>query len=365
MRLADLLFGAACLLTLAACSTGVPAVSPTLTAQPTPTPPVDEWLRGAYQVADPTTRKDGVLSATEAYLQDPARAELNNEQLSIDYSEIAFSSGVLVFPNPAFIHRHDQMAVVSLPDGLGMVLFDLQSGTTLELTPWAAGVNAFQTYWEQDEVAVHYTTLGSDGIVRVHYILAGKVESTWQVMWNGDEAADWWLNAWGGTLNVESNLSRLVLVGGARNTSPVFIEENDNAPRRIFKTTWVREENQYALSPPIETDRQIWLWQAAEPSAYATLVEFIERLWDGDETGAAQLTADGSVLTAATNFGLDLPGRQFRVSAYNDSTIVFYDRQGSFVVTFKSPESEGADWLIKSLKPLGAEPLPPDLEQLE
>lgn len=366
MRLADLLFGVTCLLMLSACFPGDPVVSPTLIRYPTPTPnpPVDEWLRSTYQIADPATRKNRVLSATEAYLQDPARAGLNNEQLSIDYSEIAFSSGVLVFPDPAFVHRQDHLAVVSLPDGLGIMLFDLQSGAILELTPWAIGVNAFQTYWEQDEVGVHYTTLGSDGIARVHYILAGKVVSEWQVMWNSDEAADWWLNAWGGKLSVEPDLSQLILVGEARNTSPAFIEES-GAPHRTFKTVWIREENQYILSPPIEADRQAWLWQVAEPSAYTTLVEFIERLRIGDETGANWLIADGAVLTAATNFGLDIPTRQFQVSASSDSTILFHDRQGSFVATFKSPESPGAAWLIESLKPLGAEPLPPDLEPLE
>lgn len=366
MRLADLLIGVTCLLTLSACFPGDPVASPTLTIRfsSTPTPPVDEWLRSTYQIADPATRKTEVLFATEAYLQDPAHAELNNEQLSIDYSEIAFSSGVLVFPDPAFIHRHDQLAVVSLPDGLGIVLFDLKSGTNLELNPWAVGVNAFQTYWGQDEVGVHYTTLGSDGIARVHFILAGKVESGWQAMWSSDEAADWWLNAWGGTLAVEPDLSQLVLVGEARNTSPAFIE-GDGAPHRTLKITWIREENQYILSPPIEADRQAWLWQVTEPSAYATLVEFIERLRNGDERSANRLIADGAVLTAATDFGLDLPAREFQVSAYNDSTILFHDRQGSFVATFKSPELQGAAWLIESLKPLGAEPLPSDLEQPE
>jgi hypothetical protein len=366
MRPPDLLFWAACLLTLSACFPADPTAVLTSTIPPLPTsiPPVDDWLRDTYQIADPATRRAGVLAATEAYLRDPDRTEWSDEQLSADYSRLAFSSGVLVFPDPAFIHRQGHLAVISLPDGLGIMLFDLQSGTYLELNPWAIGVNSFLPYWGQDEVGVHYTTLGNDGIARTHYVLAGKVESDWQVFWNSDEASDWWLSAWGGTLTVEPDLSRLVLVGEASNTSQAFIEE-DGLPRRTFRTTWVREENQYILSPPIGTDYQAWLWQVAEPSAYATLVEFIERLQNGDVTGANQLIANGSVLTSATDFGLDLPERQFRVSAYNDSTILFHDRQGSFVAMFKTPVLQEAPWLIESLKPLGAEPLPPDLEQPE
>ena len=117
----------------------------------------------------------------------------------------------------------------------------------------------------------------------------------------------------------------------------------------------MREKDSYALSPSIDyADRQSWLWMIAQPSAYATLVEFVERLQRQDYRELEYLVEGDQVISAAVAFGLYLPERRYEIVAYDESKIVFRDRQGAFVMTFTPPQSKDAPWLIASLNPIGA-----------
>src|SRR5690606_25540679 len=147
------------------------------------------------------------------------------------------------------------------------------------------------------ELVAAYTTLGADGVERVHVALAVERNDDWRLAWLSDEEPDWWFNARGGAVTVAPDLSRLTVVGEAEHTTDVFYEVG-NAPRRPSRVEWVRELSSYRLAATEESyqSRRAWLWALAVPSPYATLVEFIERLQVADQSGAAQLVESESVL---------------------------------------------------------------------
>jgi hypothetical protein len=328
---------------------------------PTPVPPVDDRLRESFRRTDPAARKEGVLSATEAFLRSDAVGEMGDEDASAHFTTAAFSSERLIFPDPAFIRRREEWAVVGLPDGMGLFFYDLSAepGTSpLELSPWTIGLSAVEVTWQRHAFGVSYTTIGSDDVARAHYVLVDRPEGDWRVAWLSDEEPDWWFNAYNAALSVAPDLSRLVVAGQARGTTEVFYE-GEGTPRRDFGVEWVREEEDggYRLALPVGAypSRRAWLWRVARPSPYATLVEFVERLQSGsDDEDLAHLVTGPAVISAAKAFGLHLPGRQYEIVAYDQQAITFRDRQGVFIATFGQPESGDAPWPMSSLKPLGA-----------
>jgi hypothetical protein len=342
--------------------TQTPASAPALNPSPTPALPIDDRIRDSFRQSDPDTRKDDVLQVTDAFLRNASVKEMSDEAASVHFTKVAFSSERLTFSDPAFIRRQDEWAVVGLPDGIGLFLYDLSAepGTQpLELSSWTIGLSAVEVTWRRSEIGVRFITVGNDDVTRVHFILVTRPEDTWQVVWFSDEQPDWWFNAYDATLSVAPNLTRLVVVGKSLDTTDVFYEYGqEDTPLREFRVEWVRQEdNRYLLSPPAGAypSRQAWLWQIAKPSGYATLVEFIERLRSGDEAGIAALVTSPVIISAASSFGLYLPDRRYKIVLANEGTIVFRDRLGVFVATFAEPEAEGDPWLITDISPLGAE----------
>ncbi len=346
---------------LAGCGAPDPATPVLPPAEPTPLPearlPIELQLRDAFRVADPFARRAAVLLATESFLRDPALRATDDSIATSYYTTIAFSSGQLTLPDPAAIQRQDDVAIVALPEGLGLFLYDLGTppgSEPVELSRWLVGLSSIHVTWGQGEAGVAYTTLGRDGVTRAHFALATAGEAGWRLSWLSDEAPDWWFNAQGGALAVAPDLSWLELAGEAADTTLAFYELGD-APRRTFLIRWERAANIYQMSPPAAgyPTRQAWLWDVAQPSPYATLVEFVEQLQMGDEPGVARL-ADGESVAAALEFGLHLPERRFQVVEAGSDRIVFRDLQGTFVAGFAPPPSEGDPWLITSLAPFGA-----------
>jgi hypothetical protein len=181
------------------------------------------------------------------------------------------------------------------------------------------------------------------------------MDDAWHLAWLSDEDPGWWLNAAGGALSITSDLSQLTVTGEAPRTTEAFYEQV-GGPRRAFRVTWERTPQGYALAPGPEgfPSWQAWLWQAAVPAPYATLVEFIERLQIGDHEGAAALAADPALVEAAVDFGLQLPERRYQVIEAEADRIVFRDVKGSFMVTFSPPQDETGPWQITGLTPYGA-----------
>jgi len=320
--------------------------------------PVEEQLQDAFQLSDPVTRCEAVLAAIEVFLRDGSVRQQDDETASWLLTDIVFQSERLIFDDPAFVRRQGTLVVVGVPDGLGLFLYDLSSisGTRpLLLSPWTVGLSSVDVIWAGNEFGVSYITVDDNQARWAHYVMSGKSESGWQVMWFSDEQADWWFNSRNATMSVAPYLSRLTVTGEAVDSTPIFDESGD-VPRRVFKVEWLREQDHYRL--PLITsgqkDRQNWIWEVAQPSAYATLVEFIEHIRLRDSREASELVSDPAVVTAAFSFGLHLSTDYYRVIAYNEESISFQGQQGAFVATFKSPTREDDPWLITNLQPLGA-----------
>lgn len=358
---------------LGGCGTEPPPPTPqvVILESPSPTPalPIDDRIRESYRRIEPAARKENILRVTEAFLRHAASTDMDDQSASVHYTQAAFSSGSLALSDPAFIRRQDQLTVVGLPDGLGLYLYDLEqeSGTQpLELSPWTIGLGYVGVIWKRQEIGLSYATLGSDGVVRIHFILVDKPEESWRVAWFSDEDPDWWFNAYDATVLVEADLSSLIVTGKSNNTTDVFDESgqyDDEVLARKFRVIWARDEDGYLRMPSVGAfpDRQTWLWSIAEPSPYATLIEFIERLRRYDEAGAANLAGSADVVTASMDFGLYLPDRQYQILSYSEDIIIFRDRRGAFIATFDQRDKGVGIWQIESIKPLGVavpEPTP-------
>ncbi|MBN1120960.1 MAG: hypothetical protein JXJ17_07775 [Anaerolineae bacterium] len=353
-----ILYGCLLFLILDGCQITPADVAPTEhVSLPRPTettaPVVD--VSNAYVISEPAIRREAVLSATGAFLRE-ADPRLSDEELSAEYTTLAFSCNCLTQPMPAMIDREDTLAVISLPDGLGLFLYDFNMGGNIpafELSRWTVGLSVLQVSWGEDEVVVGYGTKGNDDLVRVHALLAVKDESGWRTAWLGDEAPGWWFNAVGGQLNLAPDRSLLTVSGSADGTTQVFYETEEVC--RAFNVDWQRVGNTYVSVPPMPQDsvRMEWLWEVAEPSPYATLVEFVERLQVGDVDGAGALAADPDVLSTAADFGLTLSQRRYQVLGIEPEQIVFRDLQGTFVADFQPPVAEQGKWLITGIHPPG------------
>jgi hypothetical protein len=351
--------------TLAAygCAGGEATIAGPPTPTPTPsTPP--PTITDALSLPERDARREAMLAAVGGWLRDPSVRTMDDEAASAQLTELAFSSGRMVFGDPTFVRRPGQpsLAVVGLPDALGLYLYDLDapSAEPLELSGWTAGLNAVYVTWAGGEVGVAYFTLGNDRQTRAHFVLASEAGGRWQVAWLADEEPAWWFNARQAELVVSSDLQTLILTGEAQATTLVFDERGD-VPRRRFSVTWERDEETSAYLPASQPEdfpsRTEWLWSMAEPSPYAALVEFLERLRLRDE-GARQL-AEGEVVEAALALALDQPQRQYRIINQTATRLVFQDSGGAYTASFR-PAPTGARWRLTDIEPMTvATPTPP------
>lgn len=353
MRSAACCFAAA-LLALVGCASppdmaaNTPAASQPETAVPQPRETLS--LPEAYRLDDPLARREAVIDAAGRLLREQS-LPVGDGDASAQFTELAFSSGALYLPDPGFIRQGAEAAVAGLPDGLGLFLYDLNSDAPpVEVSRWTVGLSALSVTWGDSEAGIAYSTLGDNGIERVHFALVTLGEDGWQLSWLSDEAPDWWFNAVGGNLQVEPDLSRLAVVGQADDTTGVFYEIGD-APRRTFRVGWVREMDGYQLSPLVESypSRVDWLHSVAEPSPYTSLVAFIERLQALDESGAARLVTDETLLNTAVDLGLHRSGRRYQIVSVEDDAITFRDLDGAYRAAFRPPGEGGGDWLISVL----------------
>lgn len=347
----------ACALIASACtSTAPPAVS----TNPTPRPGINEQLRAAFAIEDRPARLDAVLSLLPGFLADIGLRNVDDEAASSLLTDIAFSSERMTFTDRAFIRRFSDIAVVGLPDAMGLYFVNTfgEDRYPREISRWTAGLDSMDLIPSGSEAGLVYATLGVDQAVRVHYALLLRGDQGWEVGWHSDEVPEWWFNATQAQIATAPDLSKLTVVGEALGTTSVFVEE-DNTPHRRFRVDWIRQANQYTQFPAMggSDNRQNWLWQIAEPSAYASLVEFIERLRNNDLKGAALLVSQAGVVETARSYGLYLTENVYHVTAAEPDRITFQGRQGAFVAIFVPPPAGSppeTKWLITNVSPLGA-----------
>ena len=323
----------------------------------TPRPPLEQHLRQAFQEPDPKLRRQRVLDATDNFLRDTQIRATDDIIAAAYYADIAFSSGRLTLPYPVFLHRQDETAVITLPEGMGVYLYDLSqpTGTSpIVISQWAVGVTSLDVIWHEDAAGITFMTEGSTEITRIHYALATRGNAGWRVTWFSDEAPHWWFNAVGGSAEAEDDLSAVTVTGTATQTTDVFLD--DNLAQRAFTLRWVRDGDSYRLDPSPEAfySRRAWLWRVARPSAYTTLVEFMERLQYGERDGIQRLLVSPDILEVAEDFGLTRGERRYQIVSAERDQIVFRDLQGTFIVTFEAPSSPGEPWLIEDIAPPGA-----------
>jgi len=330
---------------------------------------IERQLTLAYSSTDPLERIENVHSLTGQWLTYDDIANLTDEEASSFYTGIAFSSDNLIFPDPAIIRRSEDLAIVGLPNGLGLYLYDLSSDPfqQLEISAYTIGLNQLDIIRDEEEIGIAYETIGANNLTTVHFALIISGDDGWKLSWLSDEAPEWWFNASNGFMRVESDLSGITVTGQAANSTPMFDETADDAPLRTFEIFWKRQSvrgedlHQYAVSPPATgyRSRQEWMWTVAQPSPYATLVQFIEQSQSGDIVRAAELTVTPQIAQTALDFGLHFVGRRYRVLESDSKSITFRDQQGAFVVTFTGE----APYLITTITPLGSgnEPLEPPI----
>ncbi len=341
-------------LLLAACtSTPVETPLPLPTDAPSPTPAPITLLIQAFAEEDPDARLEAVLAETADFMR--SSEAMDDAALGGQIAGAAQVAQTLAVEPAAFVRRGGDLAVIGMPGGMGIYLFDLAQPNSipLEVAAWTLGLSAVNASWGEDAVGIAYDILAGDGRTRAHFSRAERVGGEWLLVWNSDETPLWWLCAHDAAVDVSPDLNMLVLTGQAPGLTPVFDEFGD-APRRVFRVTWVWGRAGYTPSPPpgaFETYQE-WGWVVAEPSAYTTLVEFMERLRMGDEAGAGQLLAAPALGTTARELGLSRTDRRYTVVQADERTIIFRDRIGVIVVTF----IPGDPWLITDVRPYGAEP---------
>ena len=324
----------------------------------TPRPPLEYALRAAFAGEDPLQRRESVIEATELFLRDASIQQSDDEIASAYFNQVAFSSGKLTLTEPAVIQRRQALAVVALPDGMGLYLYNLDEpagSPPLEITRWLVGLHTIQVVWGDDIIGIGYRTTGSDSVTRVSFVLLSAQNARWDVAWHTDYQPEWWFNAYNATLEIAPDLSTVVVVGEAYNTTEATYELT-GSPLRTFRITWSREDAEMRMSPPESAypTRQQWLWSTAEPSAYATFVEYLERLQGNDADGASGLVRTGSVTRTAREFGLHFPGRRYQVLSYDETHITFRDLQAAFIMSLSPPTSDRPQWQITDIRPLGA-----------
>ena len=347
----------ACLIVSSALCACQPTESPTPTALPATLPaeaapnvPPVIAVQAAYRKTEPQPRREAVLQAVSRFVAEAADQGLSDEDASLRLTQAAFSSQQIKLTDPAFVRREGSLAVVGLPDGLGLYFFD-EAGSPVEISRWTVGLNSVNPIWRDGETGVVYETIGVDGIKTVHFVLIVHEAPIWRVTWISDDAPDWWFNARNASLDIQPDLSSIAVTGESEQTIVTF-EESDSTPHRSYTLIWERNLNQYALKAPISgyESREAWMWSVAVPSEYATLVEFIERLQRQQVQQAKAMTVNSDVFDDALAFGFQLIGTSYKVILSEPERLIVQGHQGTFEITFQQSE---VGWQITGIKPTG------------
>jgi hypothetical protein len=320
-------------------------------------------IQSAYAEPLPDSRHNLVLNAVDLYLRSQVNRNQSDSEIEKAITDAAFASKSLIFTEPAYVRSQGETLIVSLPDGLGLYLYDLRSspGTPpVLISSWTAHLINLSVTWQPLQAGILYNTSTLDGNTQAHFALLEQGTEGWFLSWLSDDSPDWWLTGRNAEVLVSSDLQSIQVVGESQYTTSVFRELSGNPVRR-FSATWQRNSTGYSpqSAPGTGKDRQAWAWQAAVPSPYATLVEFVERLRASQQATAASLVASDQVIENALAFGVASPEDAYTVISVTDTTISYQGLHGVFVVTFVPPAAAKGKWLIQSLLPIDAVPPTP------
>ena len=312
----------------------------------------------AFEETDSQSRRTAVISAVRRFLLNPAYSDLQDEIVSQALTDLAFSSGRLTLPDPAFVQKQGPLVAVAIPDGIGLYFYDLSNphADPIELSQWTAGIQSLEATWTADKVVLVYYTLDTRGVRHAHVsLITHGANSDWTQSWISDDVPDWWFNATNATVEVAPDLSHIVVDGEATSTTHAFQEVSDS-PQRRFRLVWELADAQYRLTTPSTSyrDRSEWAWATAIPSPYATLVEFVERFQQNDQTGARLVAASDAVIVEARDFGLTFSGVPYKVETVDATHLLMTGYQGQLVITFEPPQTTEGRWLITNITPQGA-----------
>lgn len=212
-----------------------------------------------------------------------------------------------------------------------------------------SGMQQIQNGKRELGVVYDATAYGS-GSPTAHFALLRLDGDEWNIVWDVDRVAGW-RGSHGRIEFPNGDLSQLVMHSdswseGADDLSGVIFEANAG-PHRTFVDTWVRQGDSYVR-------------QSAEtvPSAYATLVEFMYALGNGDDAAARALVTEAALVDTALSDGLDgWAGKSWLIACpvgdcgVQTGPIGFdpqrYHGEPNALISFVE---QGGQWLISDIK---------------
>ena len=199
---------------------------------------------------------------------------------------------------------------------------------------------------EKREMGVIYDTAasGSGSPIPTYYLFRLE-QDVWRILWRSPVEGSVW-RAFHGRINLpEHGLGALTVTGELWTTDGqgnVFAEANPG-PHRRFQDRWERAGNTYKR-----------VKAAIIPSAYNTLVEFTWNLSTGEESQAARLVTDKSLVQKAKDAGMvQSPPGQGWILDFTDETQLergpFKILSGPATGATVSFKKVGSQWLISSI----------------
>ena len=192
---------------------------------------------------------------------------------------------------------------------------------------------------------VYDANSGGSAPVQVYRLLRLE-EGGWRTLWDGlrDGAGQWKTShtlaslGSGGTLDMVTVRSSSWQYDDGKGG---FFHESNPGPHRYFADTWVRQGDRYELAE-----------SRVEPSAYATLVEFVYCLSRGEDAKAARWVTDAALVERARAAGLGWrPGRRPWLIDLESPEVeqrgpIRFVEGPAVTVAF---EQRGTEWLISGI----------------
>ena len=202
------------------------------------------------------------------------------------------------------------------------------------------------------ELGLVYTHYGGSAPYQSYRLLRLEGER-WRTLWDcrRDGGGQWkWSHATANFAAGQGNADVLAAVSVRASSwsydlqgRGAFFHESNPGPYRWFRDTWVREGDRYRLADSV-----------VEPSAYATLVEFVYLLSQGQDAEARSLVTDPALVAQTKQLGLNV--RPQKPSWLIDLSGPEIEQKGPIKIVegpqvTVSFEQQGGRWLISRLRP--------------
>lgn len=156
-----------------------------------------------------------------------------------------------------------------------------------------------QRIGNQRELAVVYDAAAyGSGSPMAGVALLRLEGNSWRVLWDSRVDADAWRGGHGRVAFPDGDIGVLEvrgdIWGDGGDELPSVLFEANAGPHRQFVDRWERDGDGYIIASA-----------QTVPSPYATLVEFLYALGNGDDARAERLVTDGALIDRARTLGLD------------------------------------------------------------